>query len=154
MYHNNDDNAAHYHGGTRADDHYHSDTLTLASTSSTLVHSVLPLRTLVFDRTDIMDEGTTIHGPGGPLYRVSVCNTVALYGEELRIVRLSGRSMDEVGGDVPPSGRENQGAERIVATIRRRDLLPDLAIFPHRGGRALKVKKWLPKTEGKMPRGE
>lgn len=92
------------------------DAESFASTS-TLVHE-RPSLSLVFDSNNII--GATLHAPGGPAYRITTSNSVTRTDIEVRTA---------------------SGA--MAATVKRRDLLPDLVMFAHRGGKPLKVKKWL-----------
>lgn len=92
------------------------DAESFASTS-TLVHE-RPSLSLVFDSNSIV--GATLHAPSGPAYRISTSNSVTRTDIEVRTA-----------------------AGALVATVKRRDLLPDLVLLAHRGGKPLKVKKWL-----------
>ncbi|KAF8162774.1 hypothetical protein B0H34DRAFT_293991 [Crassisporium funariophilum] len=87
----------------------------LASTS-TLVNPP-PSLDLFFDRNSVIN--TTLHSRAGPLYKVTTNKGVT---------RTDLCDLSE---------------QRVVATVKRREIFPDVVVFAHRNGKSIQVRKWL-----------
>jgi hypothetical protein len=93
--------------------------LAMASTS-TLLNEPLPLR-LMFSRNSVTHA--TLYAAEGAMYRITATAKVS----RVELVDL----------------RIMEGREKVVATLKRRDILPNVVVFPHRQGKSLRIAKWL-----------
>ncbi|PPQ77588.1 hypothetical protein CVT25_011380 [Psilocybe cyanescens] len=87
----------------------------LASTS-TLVNPDPPV-SYIFDRNSVI--GATLYTRSGPAYKIITNREVS----RTELCDLTDRN--------------------IVATLKRRDFLPNLVVFAHRNGKPLKISNWL-----------
>ena len=92
------------------------------ASTSTLVNPEPPL-SLIFDRNSVISA--TLYSRSGPKYRVTTNSTISR--TELK---------DLTTAD-----------QRVVATVKRRELLPDVVLFAHRG-ESVRMSKWLKRRKG------
>ncbi|KAF8898243.1 hypothetical protein CPB84DRAFT_1825417 [Gymnopilus junonius] len=95
---------------------------TWASTS-TLVNPDPPLR-LVFDRDSVISA--TLYSRTGPMYKITTNSTISR--TELKDLTT--------------------GEQRVVAIVKRRELLPDVVVFDHRSQKSVRMSKWLKRKKG------
>ncbi|PPQ66023.1 hypothetical protein CVT26_010779 [Gymnopilus dilepis] len=98
-----------------------SDSESWASTS-TLVNPEPPL-SLIFDRNSVISA--TLYSRSGPKYRITTNSTISR-------TELKDLTTDD---------------QRVVATVKRRELLPDVVVFAHRG-ESVRMSKWLKRRKG------
>ncbi|KDR81967.1 hypothetical protein GALMADRAFT_276605 [Galerina marginata CBS 339.88] len=84
--------------------------------TSTLVNPDRRLK-LVFDRNSVISA--TLYSRAGPLYRITTNKAVS---------RTDLCDLTE---------------QRVVATVKRRELFPDAVVFAHRSGKSIRLSKWL-----------
>ena len=77
----------------------------------------LDTHTFAFNRSSVINA--TIYCCARPVYKI-------VSNEALSVTRLTDLS-----------------EEKVVASIKRRHLFSDLVVFPHRGNKPMKIKKWL-----------
>ena len=93
--------------------------------TSTLV-APPPPRTFVFSRSSVTNA--TIYSRDRPLYKIK---------------------SSDAGSRTELSDLVEQ---KPVASIKRRQILPDLVLFAHRSNKAIRIDKWL--TRRKVPHGQ
>ncbi|PPQ67561.1 hypothetical protein CVT24_002841 [Panaeolus cyanescens] len=93
----------------------------LFQSTETLVNPTPPT-TLIFDRNSVLFA--TLHSRAGPKYRV------------------------KTNSSVTRTDLCNVVDEQILGSIKRREIMPDVVLFPHRGKKSLRMNKWLKKIKG------
>lgn len=88
--------------------------------TETLVNPTPPT-TLIFDRNSVLFA--TLHTRAGPKYRVTTNSSVTR------------------------TDLCNVADEQVLGSIKRREIMPDVVLFPHRGKKSLRLNKWLKKQK-------
>jgi len=101
---------------TNTSDYINSEPGEALESTSTLVNPERRLN-LVFDRNSVISA--TLYSRAGPLYRITTNKSVS---------RTDLCDLTE---------------QRVVATVKRRELFPDVVVFAHRSGKSVRISKWL-----------
>ncbi|CAA7260869.1 unnamed protein product [Cyclocybe aegerita] len=90
------------------------------ASTSTLVNDA-PSLSLVFDRNSVINA--TLYSRAGPMYKITTNKNVT---------RTDLCDLAE---------------QRVVATVKRREIFPDVVVFAHRRGKSVRISKWLKATK-------
>ena len=116
-----------------------ASSIATSASTPTLTNPSPPL-SLIFDRNSVVSA--TLHSRTGPRYRISTNNTVTrtdLY--ELAQEPSTGSS------EAPATSQ----SKTLVASVKRRELLPNIVAFKHREGKTMRLSSWLKRGKGGHP---
>ncbi|KAF9546893.1 hypothetical protein CPC08DRAFT_769557 [Agrocybe pediades] len=111
-----------------------SSSLTTSASTPTLINPSPPL-SLIFDRNSVVSA--TLYSRTGPKYRISTNITVTR------------TDLYELSQDA--SGPGTSVSQTMVASVKRRDFLPNVVVFKHRKGRAIRLNEWLRRDKNGRP---